>query len=85
MTDRIPEPPMSEDLQARLEHAFIAEYLQSRGYRLDELTKLTPDQAKALLVEACRYASVRLAEVEARAHLVEDMDESRRHRYGRQR
>jgi len=80
MTDRNPVPPASRDPHALLEQAFIAEYLADHGYRLDELANLPHEQARALMAEASRYASAKLAEVEARAHFVEDIDEGRQHR-----
>jgi hypothetical protein len=58
---------------ALLELAFIAEFLQGRGYTPSTLHQLPEDQAHALLKEASLYASGKLAEVESRAHYVDDM------------
>ena len=58
---------------AQLERAFIAEFLQARGYTLSTLHELPEDQANALLKEASLYASRKLTEVESRAHFVDDM------------
>lgn len=77
MTDYMPTSPAGEDAHARLEQAFIAEYLRSHGYWLEDLETWPPDRARALLAEASCYASARLAEVEARARFVEEIDESR--------
>lgn len=64
-------PP--EDPQAKLERAYLEEYLQSRGYSLKDIPQLPAEQAKALMVEACKYASTKLAEVETRSRLVHEL------------
>lgn len=52
--------------QATLERALIAEYLLGKGYLVSDL-KTLPDQiAKRLMREACRFAALRLAEIESR-------------------
>ena len=61
------------DPHSELERAFIAEFLQDRGYTLDSVHALPPAQAHALLQQASVYASCRLTEVESRAHFVDDM------------
>lgn len=78
MTTRILDSPATMAPDALLEQAFITEYLQGRGYRLEDVAELPHAQARLLLAEASRYASARLAEVEARAHFVEDIDEHRK-------
>lgn len=50
-----------------LEQAFIEEYLKSRGTTMEGLKKLPPEEARHLMEEACRFASVKLTEIEARA------------------
>ena len=62
-----------DDPLAQLELAFIAEFLQGRGYTLSTLHELPEDQADALLKQASLYASGKLTEVESRAHFVDDM------------
>ena len=49
-----------------LEHNLITEYLRDRGYELSDLKYLPEIEADILLKEACRYATLRLAEIEAR-------------------
>jgi len=49
-----------------LERALIAEYLLSQGYLTADLKKLPPLVAKGLMSEACRFAALRLAEIEAK-------------------
>jgi len=57
----------SEGPQSALERKLINEYLQKKGYRIDDLQVLPKEEAKQLLKEASSYASLKLAEVEARA------------------
>lgn len=59
------------DRQEKLAHAFIEEYLSGEGYALSTLHELPPDKARALMVKASVYSSIRLAEIEERARLVE--------------
>jgi len=62
-----------EDPEAALERTYIEEYLRAQGHTLQSLNDLPDEEAKRLMTEASSYASVRLAEVETRAHLVEDI------------
>jgi hypothetical protein len=57
----------------QLETAFINEFLRGMGFTLEGLQDLKREQAQALLRAACLYASGRLAEVEARSHLVDEL------------
>jgi hypothetical protein len=54
--------------QSALERSLILEYLRSKGYEYEDVKKLPKESAKALMREACMYASLKLAEVESRAH-----------------
>jgi len=54
--------------QSKLEMAYIEEYLKTKGYRWADLSLLVEEEAKKLMIEACRYASNKLADHEARAH-----------------
>jgi hypothetical protein len=67
------EPQALDDPHARLEKAFIEEFLHERGYSLKELHTLPEEQARQLMTEASTYASSRLTEVEARAHFVDEV------------
>lgn len=54
--------------QAPLETMLIDEYLQRKGFAsIKELCNLPENEAKKLLIEACRFASLKLAEIESRA------------------
>jgi hypothetical protein len=67
------DTPRQEDPRAQLERAFIEEYLRSRHLTLDALKRLPASEADALLHDASLFASGRLAEVESRAHLVDEL------------
>jgi hypothetical protein len=56
-----------------LERKFIEEYLQGKGFSLEDLNLLPKVQAQQLRREACNYASLKLAEVEARATLRDEI------------
>lgn len=56
-----------------LERAYFEQYLRSQGYSLASLAALPKAQSEQLMRAASLYASARLAEVETRSHLVEDM------------
>ncbi|NJN16750.1 MAG: hypothetical protein HC822_10980 [Oscillochloris sp.] len=56
-----------------LERAYMQEYLRGHGFSLETLRDLPAERAKALLRDASIYASMKLSEVEARAHLVEEL------------
>jgi hypothetical protein len=58
---------------ARLERAYIDEYLRGQGFDAEALKKLPRAQATTLMRAASLYASMRLSEVEARSHLMEEM------------
>ena len=62
-----------EDPQAKLERAFIEEFLQGRGHSLATVSLASPDERRALLVEAARYADARLAEIDARASYIQQI------------
>ena len=55
---------------ALLEKAFIDEFLATRGYTVRTVNRLPPGDREALLRAASRFASLKLAAVEARAHLL---------------
>jgi hypothetical protein len=62
------ENPNVESPQAPLELMFIDDYLREKGYgSIKELCHLPENQAKQLMIDACKFASARLAEIESRA------------------
>ena len=46
------------------------QYLQGKGYSLNELATLAEEKAKKLRIEASQYASLKLEELESRARLL---------------
>ncbi len=64
-----------EDPNALLEKALIEEYLKEKGYSHEDLKKLPPEVVEKLMKEASQYASLKLEEVEARAHFVKELHE----------
>jgi hypothetical protein len=51
----------------------VEDYLQSKGYQKEDLQKLPKEQAKALMKEACTYASLKLAELEAKSQFRDEI------------
>ncbi|HEY3093789.1 MAG TPA: hypothetical protein VGJ52_11850 [Vicinamibacterales bacterium] len=72
----MPNPPDTtplEEPQARLELAFIEEFLRSLGYEPAEVRRRTDPTALRLLTQASTYAATRLTEVESRARYIHDI------------
>jgi hypothetical protein len=59
--------------ESALERVLLEEYLTSKGYHLIDLNKLPEEKVKALMTEASRYASLKLAQVESTAHFREEI------------
>ena len=68
--------PARADQTAQLEQAFIAEFLERRGYTAEMLAAMPAADALALQRAASAYASARLAEVESRAHYVHEIHDA---------
>lgn len=62
--------------QSKMEKALLEQYLQSRGYSFKDLCDLPEEEAKSLMIEACKYASLKLAQVESAARFRETIRES---------
>lgn len=56
-----------------LERAYIVQYLSGIGHTLESVKQLPEHAAHEIMVAASLYASTHLAEVETRAHLVEEI------------
>lgn len=65
--------PLVADPHAEVEQMYIAEYLKSKGYTIGDLARLPAETAKALLEAASLHASLRLAEFEMGAALVDSL------------
>ena len=73
MTPNHVDPIPLEQPLAELERELIAAYLARTGHDVHSVIARTDPEARALLLEATRYASERLSEVEARAHYVRSL------------
>ena len=62
-----------EDPQARLERAFIDEYLRSHDIDPARLGDLPAERRRVVLRDAAQFAALKLAEVDARAAYVHDI------------
>ncbi len=62
-----------QDPQEQLARMYIDEFLRGRGYTFDSVRQLPADQAKKIMAEASTYAACKLAEVERRAHIVDEI------------
>jgi len=72
-TNKLAETPLVADPHAEVEQMYIAEYLKGKGYTLEDLARLPKAVAKALMEAASLHASLRLAEFETGAALVDSL------------
>ena len=70
-----PEDARSDDPYGPLECALMDEFLAERGHTLQSVGRLPMPERREMLRSAASYATLRLAEIEARAHYVSDLDE----------
>jgi hypothetical protein len=68
-----PHPEPVEDSWATLEKTYLEAYLREKGYSLHNIHQLSEAEARRLMTEASTYASTKLAEVENRSHLVQEL------------
>ena len=59
---------------ASLERTFVEDFLRARGHDRDSLERLPAAARERLLAEAEEAASLQLAQIEARRHLLNDLD-----------
>lgn len=67
-----PPRDVSSGAPGPLECAFIDEFLSARGYSFQSIKTLTTARRQELLRGASEYATLKLAEIESRAH--EDLE-----------
>jgi hypothetical protein len=53
--------------EAALEAQLVTDYLLSQGYRRSDILKMPAEQKRALMMKACMYAALRLADIEAKS------------------
>ena len=63
-----PEPLQSP--QGKLERMYIESYLAAQGYRWEDLRSLPEEHRGKLMIEAQRYATARMTEIEMRSNLL---------------
>jgi len=61
--------------ESTMEKILLEEYLRTRGFSFKDLCKLPEEEAKSLMIEACKYASLKLAQVESTARFREKIRE----------
>jgi hypothetical protein len=61
--------PLPESLTSTLNRQFIHKYLKRRGFSPEHIDLLPANMAKELMSDACLYASLKMAEIEACSHL----------------
>jgi len=57
-----------------LERKLIKEYLQREGYGESELAAMSPEARREVMVAACLYATIRLAQIEARSKFIHKIE-----------
>ena len=62
------------DVHAALERALIEEYLRERGHSRQTVSDLPPREQERMLRAASSFASLRLAEFESRARLLDELE-----------
>ena len=75
-TDKHNKRKILDDVHPFLEKMLIETYLKGKGYILEELKSLPEEEAKQLMKEASTYASGKLAEVEVKAHLMQELHDA---------
>lgn len=75
-TQKRNDKPIVEDIHAFLEKTLIEAYLKGKGFALEDLKDLPEAESRQLMREASTYASSKLAEVEVRAHFVQELHDA---------
>jgi hypothetical protein len=65
-----------DDVHPFLEKMLIESFLKGKGFTMEEIQALPEETAKKLMREASIYASGKLAEMELRAHLVQELHDA---------
>jgi hypothetical protein len=75
-TEKTNSQPLTEDMHAGLERSLIEGYLKDKGYTLEKLKQLPEAEFKQFMKEASTYASGKLAELEERAHFLQELHDA---------
>jgi hypothetical protein len=70
---RYSDLPPVDNFEAKLELTLIDEFLRARGHSLVTVATLPEAEREPLMRDAAIYAAGKLAEIEARAHYVQDL------------
>ncbi len=62
-----------EDPTAKLERMYVEEYLRTKGHTWESVHALPDVERRRFLTEASTYASVKLAEVEGKAKVIDEL------------
>lgn len=62
-----------EDRQTQLSRMYLEEYLRGKGHTWQSVRKLPEAAGKQILIEASTYVAIKLAEVEARARVEQEI------------
>ena len=62
-----PIPILRRMPHSELEWQLITNFLKEKGYSRQDLKNMPEDESHRLRVDACRYASLKLAEIESRS------------------
>ena len=65
--------PPNDDRNSELEQSLIREFLAAHGQTRQSIDTMPETDAAALLRAAIEFASLRLAEIQARAHYIDDI------------
>jgi hypothetical protein len=64
---------MMQDPQAHLARKYVEEFLRSKGLSAESVRDLPPEIAHRMMVDASTYAALKLAEVEKKSQIVQDL------------
>lgn len=73
MSTRDADAPARADQTAHLETSLIEQFIRGRGHDPARLQDLPVEERLQLLKEAAAHAAGRLAEVESRAHFINEL------------
>ena len=62
-----------QDPQEKLEKMYLEEFLHSKGHTWTSVAALPEVERKKILTEASTYVSIKLAEMESKAHVIEEL------------
>jgi hypothetical protein len=76
VTNKNNNQKIMDDIHPLLEKMLIETYLIGKGYTLEELKGMPEEEAKRFMREASTYASGKLAEVEVKARLMQELHDT---------